>query len=157
MYLLYAFVLRIRENIKRKLLKPQLFSLNWSMPFSLLGASLLNRLQLRPGGPYAQHNLRTYLSSTKSYFGFRFSSVKPSVQADTRMDSRLRGKDKGRGNDGGGAGTHAMIQGWIPAFAGMTESTGMTEACGNDGGDAGMTEGTVLLAPALLALQCTWR
>jgi hypothetical protein len=43
-----------------------------------------------------------------------------------------------------------QIQGWIPAFAGMTEGAGRTKG-------AGMTEGTVPLVPALLALQCTWR
>jgi len=48
------------------------------------------------------------------------------------MDSRLRGKDRAPREGQREAGTHAMIQGWIPAFAGMTEGAGRTEPRGND-------------------------
>jgi len=69
------------------------------------------------------------------------------------MDSRLRGNDR--------------IKDWIPAYAestppstplGYNNIRGGSEqksSGGNDGG--GRTKGTVPLAPALLALQCTWR
>ena len=51
-----------------------------------------------------------------------------SVSALSSMDSRLRG------NDGGGAGTHAAVQGWIPAFAESAPRIEQKSSGGNDGG-----------------------